>query len=470
MDRSKVIELLSTFNEGQLVRLRAFGKAELTGKPDKVMRLLDILVAARKRGNRYPTREVAFRQLFPNNPFSEKRLSYVMTDLLHLVERYIISQEALSEELRNRLRLLRYYDSARLEKHYAEVMRETEKLMEGNPYQDASRYFNEFLLHEIRNHHFDRLKERRHDESLQKAIDNLDIYYLIIKLKHSCEIVNRQRFSSSTYDLRFINEIIQYLETHPHEQVPAIACYYHIYRMLTEPEKETWFRGLRKLLDIHSTSFPATEAKDMYDYALNYCIIRINEGKQEFLNEVFNIYQTLLEKELLFTEKTLSPWSFKNIVVVALRLKEYKWAEDFIEKYKGRISPEFRANAYAYNRAYVHFHRRQYEQALLMLQSVVFTDIYYSLDTRSLMLKIYFELHEVEALRSHISAFRLFLKRNKLVSDSMRTVYLNQIKFIQRILRLEPRDPAARERLKADLAVTPQIADKSWVEEKVAEA
>jgi hypothetical protein len=85
------------------------------------------------------------------------------------------------------------------------------------------------------------------------------------------------------------------------------------------------------------------------------------------------------------------------------------------------------------------------------------------------MLKIYFELDELEALRSHIGAFRLFLQRNKLVSESMRTVYLNQIKFIQRIIRLEPRDTAAREKLKSDLQATTQVADKSWVEEKVAE-
>lgn len=470
MEKSKVADLLRTLNDKQLAGLKGFCEAEFTGPSDRTTRLLELLSAHRKRSQKGPSKEAVFKQLFPGRRFSDKQLSYVMTDLLHATEKYLIIQEALSEELRNRLRLLRYYDSARLEKHYEEVMRETEKTMNAYPFQDASKHYNEFLLHEITNHHFDRLKERRHDDSLQKAIDNLDIYYLIIKLKHSCEIVNRQRFSTSTYDLRFINEILQYLEANPHEQVPAIACYYHIYRMLTEPANETWFRELRNLLDKHSEQFPATEAKDMYDYALNYCIIRINEGKPEFLNEVFLIYKTLLEKELLFTEKTLSPWSFKNIVVVALRLKEYKWAEEFIEKYKNRISPEFRANAYAYNRAYVHFHRKQYEQALLMLQSVAFTDIYYSLDTRSLTLKIYYELDEVEALRSHISAFRLFLKRNKLVSESMQTVYMNQIRFIQRILRLEPRDTAARAKLKADLETTTQVADKSWVEEKVAEA
>ena len=470
MQKSKVVDLLRTLSERQLAGLKVYCTAELTNKPLSPLKLLELLSPSLQRPDKLPTKEAAFKLLYPGKRFSDKQLSYVLSDLLHLTERYLITEGALSEELSNRLRLLRYYDATRLEKHYEEVMRETEKQMKAYPFKDASKHYNEFLLHEIRNHHFDRLKERRHDDSLQKAIDNLDIYYLIIKLKHSCEIVNRQRFSSSTYDLRFINEILQYLEANPHEQVPAIAIYYHIYRMLTEPQNESWFSELKDLLDKHSAQFPPSEAKDMYDYALNYCIIRINEGKQEFLNEVFLIYKALLEKELLFIEKTLSPWSFKNIVVVALRLKEYKWAEDFIERYKNRISPEFRANAYAYNRAYVHFHRGQYEQALLLLQTVAFTDIYYSLDTRSLMLKIYYELDEVEALRSHINAFRLFLRRNKLVSESMRTVYLNQIRFIQAILRLKPRDATARAKLKTDLEGTTQIADKNWVMEKVAEA
>ena len=135
------------------------------------------------------------------------------------------------------------------------------------------------------------------------------------------------------------------------------------------------------------------------------------------------------------TEKFLPQFDYKNIVTIALRMKELSWAKKFIEEYKPWLRKEERENAYTYNLAHWHFHNRDYSKTLSLFQRVEFTDIYYQLDTRSIVLKTYFEQDDAEAFFYQASAFRTYIRRNKLVSDYQRVSYRNFIKFTGQLLR-----------------------------------
>src|SRR5690606_32342485 len=181
----------------------------------------------------------------------------------------------------------------------------------------------------------------------------------------------------------------------------------------------------------HTQKFSPKEARDMYAYAQNYCIKQVNSGNMKFLTDLFQLYKMTLETGIIFSDKYLSPWSYKNITSVALRLKEYEWAEYFVEQYKERVEPSFRKNAYAYNMASIFFDNGKFDKALELLRHVDFSDVYYSLDSKAMMLRIYYELKEKNPLNSLLDSFRVFLKRNKQVSEYQRTLYLNLIKHVR---------------------------------------
>jgi hypothetical protein len=97
---------------------------------------------------------------------------------------------------------------------------------------------------------------------------------------------------------------------------------------------------------------------------------------------------------------------------------------------------------------------------------VNFTDAYYQLDTRAIILKIYFELEDEEALFYHVTAFKTFLRRNRVISDYQRTIYKNLVMFTARLVKLGT-DKKGWLALKKEVEEVKQIADIQWLREKI---
>ncbi|MEM7040176.1 MAG: hypothetical protein AAF570_24625 [Bacteroidota bacterium] len=110
--------------------------------------------------------------------------------------------------------------------------------------------------------------------------------------------------------------------------------------------------------------------------------------------------------------------------------------------------------------------RGAYSNAKKLLREVEFTDVYYHLDSKALLLKTYFELRDWEPLESLIEAFRIYLRRNKMISDYQRKVYLNFLKFAKKLYRYHHRRGPSIPVILADMETTREIADLRWLRQK----
>ncbi|MCH8331577.1 MAG: hypothetical protein IH946_09410, partial [Bacteroidetes bacterium] len=278
---------------------------------------------------------------------------------------------------------------------------------------------------------------------------------------------NVRNVVAAEHEVFLMAEIMQIMKGHPFDDVPAIAIYYCILMTLTEPEKQSHFHELTTLLKEHASKFRDDEAREMYVYAQNYCLRKINTGETDYLSELFALYKNSLKDEFILEERKLSPWSYKNIVATALRLNEFDWVKNFITVYRTKLDPKFRDNAFNYNLARFYFYQQNYNKVLDLLQKVEFNDVFYSLDSRSMMLKTYYELEAIDSLYSLIDSFRLYLWRNKLISEGHRHNYLNLIRFVRRLTKVFPGDDKKLLQIETDIEQTKQIADKNWLLEKL---
>jgi hypothetical protein len=271
------------------------------------------------------------------------------------------------------------------------------------------------------------------------------------------------------YNLRLLKEISDHLKEHSYEEYPSITIYYQILMTFTDADTEVHFEELKRLLDEHTTKFPPDEARDMYAYAQNFAIRKINAGEKRYLREYFDLSKAALEKELLMVDGDLSPWTFKNLVIAALRVGEFNWAEQFIKNYKNRLNEKFRSNAYNYNQGALLFFKGQYGDALRLINQVEYTDIFYALDTRTMQIKIYYQLDEWDPMQSAIEAFKVYLRRNKTLSENVKLLYNNFLKYTDKLSRLTKRDKPKLTELKQKIEETKQIADLGWLQQKVDE-
>jgi hypothetical protein len=375
----------------------------------------------------------------------------------------------MADDMEGYVHLLNMYNHWEADKFFEQTLREARTTLDADPYRNAPYFYKAYLLQSELNTFFDRQKKRAYDASLQEAANYLDLFYLSTKLKYSCELINRQKLVASDYTLRLLKEISDHLREHAYDDYPSIGIYYQILMTFVEGDNDVHFEKLKLLLTEHTDKFPPSEARDMYAYAQNYTIRKINAGEKQFLRQYFDISKAALEKGLLMVDGDLSPWTYKNLVVAALRVGEFEWAEQFIKAYKSKLNEKFRSNAYNYNMGALMFYKAQYGEALRLINQVEFTDIFYALDTRTMQIKIYYQLDEWDPMQSAIEAFKVYLRRNKTLSDNVKVLYNNFLKFTDKLSRLTKRDKQKLTELQERINETRQVADLGWLQGKVEE-
>lgn len=467
MNESKLIEILRCFTPKQIGHFKDFLQSPYHNKNNDLVVLFEYL---KKHAPAFDhatalDRHVVLKKVF-NNTKDVKKLSYYMSDLLQLAERFLVV-EAVQTDAFHYFHLLDQYDNWNIEKAYNSTTRELRAMLEKSPLRDSKHYFNLYRLEMIESFSFGKGHIHTYNDHLQKALDCFDIYYLSLKLNNCCELMTQKDWVAGNYHFNMLDEVLTHLQQKDYSHVPCVAIYHKILLSIMHSEEEEHFHQLKALLEDYSDQFSPEEARNMFMYALNYTIRKINEGNTLYNRQAFEIYKTALPKKILFANGYLSPWTYKNIVTLGLRLEESKWIAEFIDSYKSFIEPNFRENAYTYNQAYLNFYRRQYGQTLQLLAKVEFSDIYYNLDAKVLIMKTYYELQEYEPFLSHVHAFKIFLKRSKLVSDYMQERYYQLIEFMRRLQKMHPSDTQGLVELEQEIATTPNVPDLNWLLNKI---
>jgi len=232
-------------------------------------------------------------------------------------------------------------------------------------------------------------------------------------------------------------EILQILQPeNPLLQLPPIRLYLQIYLTLKEEENEAHFHKLTELLEENYQYFSQKEAVGMYSYARNYCIRKINTGNREYLRYLFDLYRNQLDSEVLLFEGILSDNDYKNIITVGMQLEEKAWVFDFLHTYKKHLRPTQQENVFNYNLAVYYYSAQDYDSATQLLNTVKFTDSYYEINGKIILLKTYFLQREFQPFYYLLNAFKLSLLRNKKVATNYRNAISNFLIQFKKIAKL----------------------------------
>jgi len=465
MENSKLIQLLRTFSRKELRDFHDFVQSPFFNKNEELARFNAYL---KKHAPHFPPHRIerayAYDKVFPGKPYEEKHLNYLMSFLLKLAERYIGLRQYERQEALGQYHILAACLDRDLGKHYHHNFRQMQTALEKYPHRNIRFYYDQYLLADIANRDFLKRQVHKYDPRLQQAADYFDNYFLANKLKYSCEMLNRNRTISADYKVAMLEPLLDHLDRHDYRHVPPIALYHCILLTLIREDDPRHFHRLKALLQQHFTRFALSEVKELYAYAFNYCVRKVNQGDSAFLSELFGLYKEALQRDVLMEGGWLSPWAYKNIVGVGLRLREFDWTENFIVNNNSRLNPDFRDNALNYNLAELHYYRNNYDAALDCLNRVTFSDVFYALETRKMMVKIFYERSEFDALQSLLASFSVYLKRNKHISAAHRQAYAH---FIQIMQLLNKHDPDLAPKIRHKLANTRPLAERQWLEQMV---
>jgi hypothetical protein len=465
----KLIQLLQSLSKKELKDFQHFVASDYHNANDQLQRFLSFICKYEGDfGNPKLAKEVFFKKHYPNEIFDEQKFRYLQSDLTQLLEEFLSYAEFRKDRFQQQLYLTQSLQRRNAPKFFLQELQELDKLNENAAFRDSDYYLKLHKISEIRYEYSSENRNRAFDNSLQELIDNLEITYLARGFRYYCEMINRRNILSVDYNLSFFDELVKQLGKGTFDDIPAIYIYRLIHCTLTEPENVEHYHQLLAALAKYEHLFSRNEARGMYVFAQNFCIRRINSGDKDALEMIFFLYREMVEKQLIFEGNFVSQPDFKNIVTTGLRLGNNDWVNDFIEQFYPKLNPLFAQNAYTYSLAWVHFSRNEYDKALRMLLKVEFNDVYYHLDSKSLLMKVYFELDEYDAFSSLVDAFKIYLRRNQTISDAQKKTYHNFILLINKLMKFKLNRSSPSKSFMDELEQLRPAADIPWLRERAA--
>jgi hypothetical protein len=455
-------KFLLLFNALTGVEKREFSKfveSSYFNHREDVQRLWNYLIGDFTKSKRGFRKEEAWVAVYPGEPFDEGQFRFPMSWLTKAIEHFLSIRKLEQDEVEVSLRLAEAYREKKLEEPFRQVIQNTEKQLVN---QKAEQNFAH-KKYRLEYEHFAFLESQKRTKAnnLQKVSEALDEYLLSAKLRQSCLLLAHQAVFQTEYDHSFLTAILDFLPGSRFLDKPNIAVYYHGYRALTEND-ETAFQKFYELLTASPHLFPFEEMGNLWLMALNFCIRRLNTGGPEYVEKAFELYRRGIEEKILLEGKTIGRFTYKNAVALGLRLGKFEWTENFIHTYREHLEKAHRENFFQYNLARLHFSKKEFQPAMSLLVQVDDSDLLLNLDAKVMLLKMYFELGEFDALESHLTAMRTFIRRRKELGYHQKH-YLGIIVFTQKLMALPPGDKAAKERLRSEISDSEGISEKDWL-------
>lgn len=252
--------------------------------------------------------------------------------------------------------------------------------------------------------------------------------------------------------------------------------------LLGAAEAETFPRIIAILKDQREDIAPNIRT-DIFSYALNFCIRKINQGEEAYLHHAFELYRLLIQSGDLLIEGKISPQQYKNLVSLACRVGKLEWAQEFMGEYAPLLSDGHDGLAWTYNTAILTFYQSDYGKAIGEFQKVIQNsshDVFYGLDARFYLWKSYFEhrkalrAEEVDDMFRLYDSLRLYVDRSTRISKRHQEQYRNLLRLLKGLMQaLDHPDPEKRIRklqnLRSKLEST-DVANLTWFSRKLEEA
>ncbi len=437
MQKSNLVVYLKRLSKRDWREFRKFSHSPYYNQRNDAIRLFEYLDDAIH--NLKPTalhRELVFKHVFLNETFNEIKLRHTTSFLLKILKKYLSQSELENDIIQSHLSLCKSLRKKGLGVFFEKEIANAHQLLENESQRNSKYYFQKYQLG-MEEAIYTMPQRRSGDMNFQSIADQLTISYISSVLRLSCNMQSHQTMSGQVYDLNLLHEVLQLIASGTYLEVPAVALYFRCYSAIENLEKneiersESHFEQLKLLIDRHWTLFPASEIRDIYLFAVNYCIKRLNAGDRGFIREAFELLRAGLKNETLLEEGILSSFTYKNITRLGVALAENDWVEQFLEDYKKYLHPRERENTWRYNLAFFYFQQQKYKWAMRLLLQTEFKDVLNNLDARRMLLKSYFELGEYNALDSLLDSFSRYIHRQKDLGYH-RENYLNLIRFVKK--------------------------------------
>lgn len=462
MYNSKLIRLYRTLDKEELKLLKKWVHSPMHNQHPKVIQLYDFMAKRKTLSSTSLKKERAFEWVFSNQKYDVYKLNHIISYAYEVLVLFIDHLEAVQDENWYKINEIRALKKRKLIKSAQKSLKRLEQQQATSKTRGGDYYLHAFVL-EVERFELNGTLGRSEDNNLKALFEKLSTFYQLTMLQYACIATTHTNVYKTSYDIPMLQEVLNAAAA---EQNPTIQLYYYAYQALNYVEEEVYYQALKIKFYQHHLLLPVKERRNLLLLCINYAIKRFNMGAVIFVQEAFSWYLFGLESTLLMDEDKLSHYAYKNIVGIAIRIKEFDWAIDFIKEYTPFLAVEKQENYQHFAIAKWHFAQQQYESCKLLLIQVEYDDLFLNIDSKIMLLKIYYEEKSYNALDALLHSFKVFLDRKEVMSYHKKN-YKNLIVLTQKLYRYSSWDKAKIVELRTLIKKTQPLTERQWLLEKV---
>lgn len=298
-------------------------------------------------------------------------------------------------------------------------------------------------LHQKR---YESLAGLRNLEDVHLASEQLDLHFLLLRLRYAIERTFEQKKKVDALDVNVLLGMVDYYSA----QYSVVDFYANIYRAFAQnnyaPEhvlalKEQYLRLYEELV-----------AEDQAYFFVKLCTLynrALLTSAAKFRTEQFRLYQFGVAEGLLLQNNKLYESTFLNVCVFAVAEEELEWATEFRTDYLKHLATDNPHNAEIFSEALLDFGYGRYGKAFRALGELRRPNLSLNVQTQTLQTKCLVLLYvedqlDSSVLRARLDAYYRFVYRIA-IPDKLREALYAFIRLLRLFIRLREKRKAAAE-------------------------
>ena len=463
MINSKFIRLYKTITASEKRLLKKWIYSPIHNKHQHVQQLFEFLFSRESLSSVTLQKERAFQYIFPKQAYDMDLMNHIISYSYKILENFIEFLEAVQNDSTAIKNQIQAYSKRKFKKIALKKWKLASKQLQQSPHQNAAYYYESYAL-EALYFQIEGTQSRTKANNLPILFEQVSNFYIITMLRYACISVTHSNVYKTNYQIPLLDAILKQAEQQ--KETPIVQLYYLAYQALTEPEEQDYYFALKTCFQQHRTLLPQVESRGILLMIINYAIKKSHTGDLLYIQEALDHYKLGLESHLLLEQGLLSQFTYKNIVALSLKMKDFEWTAAFIDNYTTFLPIALQENYSLYASAKLHFALQNHSKCMELLSQIDYDDLFMNIDSKMMLLKIYYEEKSFDALEDLIHSFTLFLQRKDVLSYHKNN-YLNILRFTKRLLKTADFAQQNRQKLRLEIEQTNPLTERAWLLEQL---
>ncbi len=419
-------------------------------------------IHAKEKNNLDFTKNELFQHTYPGEKMNDSKLRFTQNRLLFAIKQFIVNDAFEQENIFTSKIWMDFLIDKKLKKNLQNHTQEDREIKNSD-----YRYLNDYFRSQEESYiSFQNPKEQEKKyHSIQKVMDKAQLFSDLVFIKNYCsQITFSHKYNSVPVELQ-LDKLAQIKSKTDIQKHPEFQVYLGLIDLLKDNNEKSYLHfktQLFKTLDIWEDA----EKINLLAYLLNYTSAQINAGNTIYIDEQYDLFQKFEAQGIFKIKDYINHGRINNVVFIYLRKKEFAQAESFVQNHIIFLNEVFAKSCLHFNLARIQFEKSNYKECLRELLYVDFSnDSFYSLNSKVILIKAYFELKETDALFSLFTSFREYIKKNKVFSEAAKT---NCLEFIKKASKIYGATKSKIPGILGALESTPMV-EKSWLIQKANE-